>query len=232
MRYFLRIFWKWFKHCLTWDSYYNLSWAQEGEDRILKRFLDHKTSPGFYIDVGAHHPLLFSNTKQFYNMGWRGINIDAMPGSMKIFRKFRKRDINLEFGVGLKKEIRKYHIYNQGAVNSFSKEKNLILSEKYSEFKLQKVVLIEVVPLSLILDKYLSPDQKIDFMTIDVEGLDFEVLKSNDWIKYRPHLVLTEVECISMESLNKNKVVKFMKSVGYDVVAKTVNTMFFLNKNI
>lgn len=57
-----------------------------------------KKKIGFYVDVGAHHPMRFSNTYFFYRMGWSGINIDAMPGSMKEFKKYRRRDINLELG--------------------------------------------------------------------------------------------------------------------------------------
>ena len=61
-----------------------MSYSQQGEDMILKSlFQDHQS--GFYVDVGAHHPSRFSNTYFFYLRGWRGINIDAMPGSMAAF---------------------------------------------------------------------------------------------------------------------------------------------------
>src|SRR6186713_1276577 len=79
---------------LLFDKYYSISYSQEGEDLILKRFFSEK-SGGFYVDVGAHHPKRFSNTYMFYKEGWSGINIDAMPGSMKLFNKVRSKDINL-----------------------------------------------------------------------------------------------------------------------------------------
>ena len=72
----------------TWDPWANYSWSQEGEDRILYRIFEQQPV-GFYVDVGAHHPKRFSNTYFFYRRGWRGINIDAMPGSMKNFEKLK-----------------------------------------------------------------------------------------------------------------------------------------------
>ena len=80
------------------DGYSLKSYSQEGEDMILKRFFEGKQR-GFYVDVGSHHPKRFSNTYFFYKTGWRGINIDPMPGSMKLFDKIRTRDINLECGI-------------------------------------------------------------------------------------------------------------------------------------
>ena len=81
------------------------SFAQEGEDRVLFSLLfklhgGKHIDNGFYVDVGAHHPYYLSNTYIFYRQGWRGLNIDAMPGSMALFEKNRPRDINLESGVG------------------------------------------------------------------------------------------------------------------------------------
>lgn len=76
-----------------------ISYSQSGEDRALYRYFERQDN-GFYVDVGAHHPFRFSNTCIFYARGWRGINIDAMPQSMALFRKYRKNDINLEVAIG------------------------------------------------------------------------------------------------------------------------------------
>ena len=86
-------------------GYWLKSYSQEGEDIILARIFG-KQQNGFYVDVGAHHPYRFSNTYFFYKRGWKGINIDAMPGSMKIFNKYRPRDKNIEAGISdTKKKI-------------------------------------------------------------------------------------------------------------------------------
>ena len=96
--------WEWLKRArqriLGRRAYMNPSYSIEGEDRIVRTLLWRKHDKGFYVDVGAHHPFRFSNTYLFYTQGWSGINIDATPGSMKAFNKYRPRDINLEVGVG------------------------------------------------------------------------------------------------------------------------------------
>jgi len=94
------------------------SYSQEGEDLILLRIFEKKRI-GFYVDVGAHHPFRFSNTYRFYLRGWRGINIDPMPGSMRLFNKFRKRDINLELAVGENEDTLIYYMFNEPALNTF-----------------------------------------------------------------------------------------------------------------
>ena len=103
------------------DGYARKSYSQEGEDMILRRLFE-KQKTGFYVDVGAHHPKRFSNTLFFYKKGWHGINIDAMPNSMSLFDKIRPRDINLEVPISEKKQKLKYYMFNEPALNGFSKE--------------------------------------------------------------------------------------------------------------
>ena len=98
----------------------NLCYSQNGEDLILNQFL--KIKKRFFIDVGAHHPIRFSNTYLFYKKGWSGINIDAMPGSMYLFNKLRPKDINMERGVGLKNDQFMFYQFNESALNTFSKD--------------------------------------------------------------------------------------------------------------
>src|SRR5436190_18531451 len=74
------------------------SFSQEGEDMLLRREFERQAS-GFYVDVGAHDPHRFSNTHYFYKCGWRGINIEARPGSSRLFKRWRPRDISLEIPI-------------------------------------------------------------------------------------------------------------------------------------
>ena len=75
------------------------SYAQDSEDLLVLSLLGDSKPPGFYVDVGAHHPARYSNTLLFYLKGWRGINIDALPGSMDLFRTWRPLDVNLEIAI-------------------------------------------------------------------------------------------------------------------------------------
>lgn len=210
----------------TWDQWFNRSWSQEGEDLILRRIFESKFD-GFYIDVGAHHPKRFSNTYLFYELGWRGLNIDAMPGSMVSFNKDRPRDTNIEVGIGLDECLLDYYIFNEPALNGFSKELSDERHDPNSAYQIKEVIKVNVLPLSVVLDRYLPIGQKIDFMSIDVEGLDFEVLKSNDWKKHRPTIVLAEILSSSLHEIEETKIGQLMTDAGYFVYAKSVNTVFF-----
>ncbi len=88
---------------IFFDIYATKSYSQEGREIILRRILEKKKTVGFYIDVGAHHPKRLSNTYYFYKKGWRYMNIDAKPKCMKIFRRTRPRDLNLEFAISDKR---------------------------------------------------------------------------------------------------------------------------------
>ena len=110
---------------------------------------------------------------------------------MKIFEKYRPRDINLEIPVGKDGEKLVYYIFNEPALNTFDKNRIEAIVSK-SVYTLIREMEIQIRSLKSILDEYLPKGQNIDFMSIDVEGLDFEVLKSNDWKKYRPEILLVE----------------------------------------
>ncbi len=205
----------------------NFSYSQEGEDIVLKRFFD-KQESGFYVDVGAHHPIRFSNTYLFYKKGWHGINIDAMPGSMRAFKRWRKRDINLETPVALTNGELTCYSFNEPALNTFSKELAGQM-ESLPDYHLIKTEKLVTMPLSTILDTHLPSGQNIDFMSIDVEGLDLDVLKSNNWNKYRPRFLLVEQLEFSINNLSKDETYNFVTGLNYDLVARTYNTSFFID---
>lgn len=209
-----------------WDPWVNRSWSQEGEDQILRRIFE-GNSKGFYIDVGAHHPRRFSNTYLFYIQGWSGLNIDAMPGSMKSFNKCRPRDINIEVGIGLHECQMDYYIFNEPALNGFSKELSNERHDAESAYKINKIIKVNMLPLCMVINRNLPAGQTIDFMSVDVEGLDFEVLRSNDWTKYRPKFVLTEILSNSLHDIELSNIGQLMTDVGYVVYAKCVNSVFF-----
>jgi FkbM family methyltransferase len=186
--------------------------------------LDRQAS-GFFVDVGAHHPVRFSNTYLFYQRGWNGINIDAQPGSMTAFRKCRARDINLEFGIDLAAGTLPYYQFNEPALNTFD-EVEARLKDK-SPYRMVGQVVVPVRRLADVLDQYLPKGMAIDFISVDVEGKDLNVLQSNDWSRYRPRFVLAETLRTELSKMSICPAVAFMQSVGYLPVAKAYNTTFF-----
>lgn len=212
---------------LTWDQWVNRSWSQEGEDMVLRRIFEKKTN-GFYVDVGAHHPKRFSNTYLFYRKGWSGINIDAMPGSMTAFNRMRPRDTNIEAGISDTEGTLDYYVFNEPALNGFSSELSVQRDHADSSFHVKQVIKVKVQPLYQLFAQHVK-DRSIDFMSVDVEGLDLQVLKSNDWNKYRPQYVLAEVLNSSLTNLSQHPIAELMIQNGYEIYAKQVNTVFFRN---
>ena len=206
-------------------SYARDSFSQEGEDLIVERFFEHKKA-GFYVDIGAHHPMRFSNTYRLYRRGWTGLNVDANPGSMLIFGRMRPRDINVEAAVSAVRRDLTFYVFNEPALNTFDKQ--LALQRVGGIYSIVKEVSIPTRPLWELLDQYVPPNITIDFLTVDVEGLDFEVLRSNDWNRYTPEYVLVEcLQTLTFDQANTDPVGKLLLDQQYSIVAKTMNSVLF-----
>ena len=197
------------------------SYSQDGEDLLIMSYYKYKNRKhkGFYVDIGAHHPYRFSNTAVFYKKGWRGINIEPTPKLIQLFYKFRKRDINLNIAVSDKQGSLNFYEFNEPSINSFDEKLSLDRS-KYPQYKLISKKEIPVYTLSDILNKHLPENQKIDFFSIDVEGHDLNILKSNDWYKYRPRFILIEGE-IGNKNHQSSEMHLYLNKLGYSIVGFT-----------
>ena len=207
------------------------SYSQEGEDLIISRIYEKICrNSGFFVDVGAHHPTRYSNTYLFYKEGWRGINIDARPGIKKLFDWKRPRDINIECGVSDVPGMMTYFMFNEPALNTFSSDE---AAKKNSHpYFIENTKELPVFSLTSILDKNLPKNQSIDFLSIDVEGLDYQVVNSLNFEIYRPKIIAVEILGTSFENNNDNTTVKLLRSKNYRIEAKTSNTYLFVDMAI
>jgi len=121
-----------------------------------------------------------------------------------------------------------YHRSNGPALNGFS---GALSAERNSKGKYKIIDQIEIKTSTLaeVLDTYLPQNTEIDFLSVDVEGLDFQVVKSNDWSKYKLKVVLVESSDFSFDNLGNSEIYKFLVSKGYHLAAKTRHTLFFVN---
>jgi FkbM family methyltransferase len=214
--------------CVKTDyAYFNkTSFSQEGEDLIVERLFQGKNH-GIYVDVGAHHPYRYSNTFKFYLKGWHGVNIDAMPGSMDLFNKCRPKDINIETAVAEEQNTLFFYIFNDLALNTFDTDVVKIYDGSKDFYVVEKKE-IKTMRLSDILDKHLRNNEKIDFMSIDVEGFDLSVLKSNNWEKFKPLVILIEILNIeSIIDIQSHEIYNFLITKRYKLFSRTVNTFVF-----
>jgi FkbM family methyltransferase len=211
------------------EKYSLRSYSQQAEDLAIQRFFNKDT--GFFVDVGAYHPVIFSNTYLFYKKGWTGINIEPNPDSFYLFENHRKNDINLNIGISDKTDHLVYYKFNVPTINTFDKEQAEKM-DKHNGYKLNGSVSIETHTLDEILTKYLKPKQTIDFMSIDVEGFDIHVLKSNDWNKFSPSMVLIEEnEVYNKSAFEDIPVFSFLVNHGYILWCITGVTMIFIRKD-
>lgn len=203
----------------------NIHFSLEGEDIVLNSIFENKKK-GFYVDIGANHPKKHSNTYMFYKKGWRGMNVDAAPGSMRLFRIFRSRDINIESPISYKVEDLNYYMFDDPRLNSFSKELSYE-REKNTKYKIIKIIKIKTTTLQDIFEKYLPIGIEIDFLTVDVEGYDMNVLKSNDWNKYKPRVIVIEQLPDPNNSIVNSEIYLFLKNKSYNLIAKTGNSCIY-----
>ena len=191
------------------------TYSMDGEDLFIDNFFKNKT--GLYVDVGAYHPLELSNTYLLYKRKWKGINIDINSLSIEYFDFLRSNDINLNLGVARKNSTKIiYFQKNKSPLNTL----NLMHAKKIfsNTFKQKK---IKTKTLTNILDKTKFKRKEIDFLNIDTEGSDLEVLKSLDFKKYKPKLIC--VELIDhfgpdQKKIKKHKIYKFLKDKKYKLV--------------
>jgi FkbM family methyltransferase len=164
-----------------------LSYAQNREDVLLNRlFIDR--DDGFYIDVGACHPVFHSVTKLAYDRGWNGINIEPMPNMFQLLTRERPRDINLHMGLSNREGISIfYEVPAAMGYSTFSREQAEDL--RRSGYVLEEHS-IPVATLAQVCEKYVG--RTIDFLKIDVENYEREVLEGGDWQRFRPRVVLLE----------------------------------------
>lgn len=207
--------------------YFRHGFGQEGEDLVLAEFFEGKRN-GFYVDVGAHHPKRFSNTYHFYRFrGWRGINIDAMPGSMKAFHRSRPNDISIEAAVSDSAEELTYFVFNETPLNTFDPALAAERNGKKGYYIVGQIP-IRTQRLEKILEEYLPPGTEIDFLTVDVEGFDLKVLHSNDWNRFRPTVVLVEDATVAnWREINDSATTQYLRAHGYEPFANTMRTIMY-----
>jgi FkbM family methyltransferase len=200
----------------------SLHYSQEGEDLLLNRLFD-KRADGFYVDIGAHHATRYSNTFALYRRGWRGINVDATPGSMDSFRALRPRDISLELLISDRSEPLRMHLFREGALNTT----NAALAQSYVAAGWEKTGEVELVPRTLasLMDEHVPAAVAIDLLSIDVEAEELAVLRSGNWKAYRPSVVIIEVLSTHLVRLPDEPAVRFLIEQGYEPRFRLFNSV-------
>jgi FkbM family methyltransferase len=200
--------------------------SQFGEDVVLWQLL-RSIEGGFYVDIGAHHPYRFSNTCLLHRYRkWRGINVDVDERALEAFRRARPGDINVQAAVSQKVERRNLVMFERGGTNTMDRGVAVKSEQIYNVYDRRAV---ETLSLREILDEHLPEGQHIDLLSIDVEGLDLDVLRGNDWSKYRPSYIAVEARGLDLDltQLDEDETHKFLTSQGYRIISHVLLTSIY-----
>lgn len=194
------------------SHFYNKNWKSTSSFKDLPR--------GFYVDVGAHHPCIISNTWLFYKQGWSGIAIDPNPGYRELFSQYRPRDVFLEVACSSSEGIKNFYRSGSSPMNTLdpSVAERIGFSESMQ---------VETLRLETILEQYLPAATEISFLNVDVEGHDIEVLSSNNWSKFRPEIVCVELHEDNIEKVIQSPVFGFMRDVSYKLTSWSRPSLIF-----
>lgn len=164
-----------------------ISYAQNAEDVLLTRvFAD--VCCGFYVDVGAWHPIDESVTKAFYDRGWSGINIEPQVAKCQLFEVHRPRDLNLNVAVSDYNGHIKFWVPVYSALATCRVD---LLSDSIPDYADPVEHKVETRRLDDVLLEYAN-NRDIEFLKIDVEGYESIVLATAGLVTYRPVVLVIE----------------------------------------
>lgn len=199
-------------------------YSQWGEDLIIADFFKEKTK-GTYLDVGCFHPFMYSNTCLLFQKGWRGINIDINSTSIDLFNIVRPNDLNLCTTINEnKKDFKAYFDHSLSPINTLSKEYFENFKNKF--FKENFVKNIKSKSIDEILN--LAKLKNIDFVNVDVEGMDFEIIKQMIPNKIQPLLISIETHNVNgSKSQDCDNINNFLNNYGYKTLKRVGPTTIF-----
>lgn len=206
------------------------TYAQHGDDLvILNIFHNIGISRPSYMDIGAHHPVNISNTALLYKLGCRGVNIEPNPNLFENFKAQRQEDTNLNIGVAKESGVLDFYMIDDfSGRNTFDKRTAEDFVRKNPMFSIRSVQPIPVKNLNDVIAQ--TGGEFPDFLTLDVEGLDYEILESFDFSKTRPKVIC--VEFISGDGSNVHSGIKaLMSERGYFLYFKTVGNAFYVHND-
>lgn len=164
-----------------------ISYAQNFEDVVLERVF-HAVRNGRYIDVGGYDPVIDSVTKHFYDRGWSGVNVEPIARFHLKFQKQRPRDVNLNFACGSAAGTAEFHEWGDSGLSTYREtfDTQAMASLGYE----RTTHSVPVTPLADITRQL--PPGEIEFLKVDVEGAERDVLLGADWRSFRPRVILVE----------------------------------------
>lgn len=199
-----------------------------GEDSI-EQFIFQDLSTGRYLDIGCYHPALYSNTMALYQRGWTGVNVDPNPFMIEQCGKYRPKDTSINKAVGAEKGHMEYYNFHDWASSNTANKDFAKAVAAVSEIEVPAPTLVEVLTLADIINEYFH-GKAPDFLNIDVEELDIEVLDSGDWESHRPSVVAVEDISFVADRPADSTIHRFMRERDYILFSRCVFTSLYIER--
>ena len=213
-------------------GYGSSSYAQCGEDLIVRYLFQLCGIPQpSYVDIGAHHPYYLSNTALFYISGSRGVNIEPNPLLITEFNRQRPADVNLNIGVASLEGQLEFHCFEDATLSTFSEaEAETLIRAGHKE---TACIPVPVLPLEKIVEQYCA-GRFPDFLTIDVEGFETEILSTIDYARNYPKIICVETANYSPTGRGgkRQELMEFVEEQGYVLYADTNLNSIYIKEEL
>ncbi|MGN6377124.1 MAG: FkbM family methyltransferase [Sphingomonas sp.] len=182
-----------------------------------------------FVDIGGYRPIAESNSYAFHKLGWHCINVDATPGSMQLFSRIRPTDTNLEIAIGETEGDGTFYLFGTPSVwNSF--DENAARRAQAVLGYPPREITVPIRPLRMILDQHLN-GRALEVLSIDAEGFDIVILRSNDFDRYRPRVIIIETDEFSPFAAAENEVVRFLVDRDYQLYSWINPNLMFVRSD-
>lgn len=189
-----------------------VSYSQFAEDLLATTLLGYERTDGYYVDVGCFHPIRFSNTYIFYRRGWRGVCIDPSPAARRAWKRMRPRDVFKNVGIASSPGELLY--LSSSSYPACNKLVALGEAGRLDGSIFDRELRVPVQRLEVVLEHTIgTAGPSVDLMSVDCEGRDLDVLRSNNFERFRPRVMIVE----DHETGTRTPITEHCEGLGYSL---------------
>lgn len=210
------------------------TYSADGEDIVLRKFFS-GIEDGFYVDIGAHHYKIGSNTYYLYLQGWSGVCVDPLPGIKNKFEAKRPRDKFIQKALvknSYKEKFVDFNFFNDFPDNSTISNNRLKEVKKTFKRLPTKVIQVDAITVSDLVKDYIG-DKEVHLLNIDIEGEELNILESFIEKGIKPWIICVEEISQYADNIVKNsKIYNLLNKNSYLLMGRTFLSSIYVNNSV